>query len=168
MGPPGGGRNDITGRLTRHMNVICMDETDETMVKIFSTITDWHFAKGFDPSFGRVGKMVVQATMDIYKLAILKFLPTPAKSHYVFNLHDFARMIRGVLLVPNTVLKNEKKLQRLWVHELFRVFYDRMTDDADRWVKLWQCLRLMIEFYLNLIRVVRANVATATGNCFPI
>ncbi len=136
MGPPGGGRNEITGRLTRHMNVICMDSfTDDTMIKIFSTITDWHFAKGFDPSFARVGKMVVQATMEIYKLAILKFLPTPAKSHYVFNLRDFARVIRGVLLVPNTVLKNEKKLQRLWVHEVFRVFCDRMTDDADRLVE---------------------------------
>ena len=133
MGPPGGGRNDITGRLTRHMNVICMDSfTDDTMVKIFSTITDWHFSKGFDASFGRIGKMVVQATMEIYKLAILKFLPTPAKSHYVFNLRDFARVIRGVLLVPNTALKSDKKLYRLWVHEIFRVFCDRMTDDEDR------------------------------------
>ena len=133
MGPPGGGRNDITGRFTRHMNLVCMDAfSDDTMVKIFSTITDWHFAKGFDATFSRIGRLVVQATMEIYKLAILVFLPTPAKSHYVFNLRDFSRVIRGILLVPNTVLKSDKKLYRLWVHEVFRVFYDRMTDDADR------------------------------------
>ena len=70
--------------------------------------------------------------MEIYKLTIIEFLPTPAKSHYLFNLRDFSRVIRGILLVPNSVLKSDKKLYRLWVHEVFRVFYDRMTDDADR------------------------------------
>ena len=133
MGPPGGGRNDITGRFTRHMNVIAMDSfSDDTMIKIFTTITDWHFSKGFDASFSRAGKILVQATMDIYKQTIANFLPTPSKSHYVFNLRDFARVIRGVLLAPSVVMKEEKKLHRLWVHEIYRVFYDRLIDEADR------------------------------------
>lgn len=133
MGPPGGGRNDITGRFTRHMNILAMDSfNDDTMMKIFTTITDWHFSKGFDASFGRIGRMIVQATMDIYKKTIDIFLPTPAKSHYIFNLRDFARVIRGVLLCPPKVFKDEKKLYRLWVHEIYRVFYDRLIDDDDR------------------------------------
>lgn len=58
MGPPGGGRNDITGRFTRHMNIISIDEFDDaTMTRIFSSITDWHFAKGFEGSFVRNGKV---------------------------------------------------------------------------------------------------------------
>lgn len=133
MGPPGGGRNDITGRFVRHCNVISMDTfSDETMTKIFTAIVDWHFSKGFDSFFNRLGKILVQATMDIYKQAIIKFLPTPSKSHYIFNLRDFARVIRGVLLVPSSVMKDDKKLQRLWVHEIYRVFYDRLIDDDDR------------------------------------
>jgi dynein heavy chain, axonemal len=134
MGPPGGGRNDITGRLVRHLNVISMDTfSDDTMIKIFSTIVDWHFAKpGFESFFIRAGKMIVAATMEVYKQTIEKFLPTPMKSHYIFNLRDFSRVIRGVLLVPAIVLKEEKKLYRLWVHEMYRVFYDRLIDDNDR------------------------------------
>lgn len=45
---------------------------------------------------------MVQATMAVYKDAMDSFLPTPSKSHYIFNLRDYARVIRGVLLAPHT------------------------------------------------------------------
>ena len=58
MGPPGGGRNHITGRFTRHLNVISIESFDDTaMTKIFSALADWHFSKGFDAIFGRLGKV---------------------------------------------------------------------------------------------------------------
>ena len=58
MGPPGGGRNDITGRFTRHLQVISIDEFDDnTMTRIFTNISDWHFGKGFEPAFLRLGKV---------------------------------------------------------------------------------------------------------------
>ncbi|XP_048348807.1 dynein axonemal heavy chain 3 [Sphaerodactylus townsendi] len=135
MGPPGGGRNDITGRFTRHLNIVSISAfDDETLTKIFASIVDWHFGKGFDVSFLRLGKMMVQATMNIYKLAVENFLPTPSKSHYVFNLRDFSRVIRGVLLCPHTHLQDGDKLIRLWIHEVYRVFYDRLIDSEDRQV----------------------------------
>ncbi|XP_008419893.1 dynein heavy chain 3, axonemal isoform X1 [Poecilia reticulata] len=133
MGPPGGGKNDITGRFTRHMNIISIDcFDDETLTKIFSSISDWHFSKGFDGSFIRLGKMMVQATMNLYKATIDSFLPTPSKSHYIFNLRDFSRVIRGVLLAPPTHMEDGDKLIRLWIHEVYRVFYDRLIDNADK------------------------------------
>ncbi|XP_053190892.1 dynein axonemal heavy chain 3 [Scomber japonicus] len=133
MGPPGGGKNDITGRFTRHLNVILIDSfDDETLTKIFSSITDWHFSKGFDASFYRLGKIMVQATMAVYKDTVDSFLPTPSKSHYIFNLRDFARVIRGVLLAPHTHMQDGDKLIRLWIHEVYRVFCDRLIDNEDK------------------------------------
>ena len=65
MGPAGGGRNDITGQLTCHMNVITMDSfSDDTMNKIFTSIVDSHFTKGFENFFLRAGKIIIQATME--------------------------------------------------------------------------------------------------------
>lgn len=72
---------------------------------------------------------MVQATLQVYKTAIRTFLPTPAKSHYVFNLRDFSRVIKGVRLVPAAQMTEAEKLMRLWVHEvrieLVRQFINR-------------------------------------------
>ncbi|XP_042293782.1 dynein axonemal heavy chain 3 [Sceloporus undulatus] len=148
MGPPGGGRNDITGRFTRHLNIVSISAfDDEVLTKIFASIVDWHFSKGFEASFLRLGKMLVQATMNIYKQAVENFLPTPSKSHYVFNLRDFSRVIRGVLLCPHTHLQDGEKLIRLWIHEVYRVFYDRLIDAQDR------------EVFFNMVK-------ETTSDCF--
>ncbi len=133
MGPPGGGRNHITPRFLRHFNCIGIESFDETtMQRIFGSIMDWHFSRGFDPSISKYGRVIVSATAAIYKEAAEKLLPTPAKSHYLFNLRDFARVIRGVMMTPAPNMKEGDKLIRLWVHEVYRVFYDRLTDDKDR------------------------------------
>ncbi|XP_041362756.1 dynein heavy chain 3, axonemal-like isoform X2 [Gigantopelta aegis] len=156
MGPPGGGRNDISGRFSRHLNIVSIDEfDDDTMTRIFTTITDWHFSKGFESSFPRNGKLLVAATMGVYKEAIVNFLPTPTKSHYVFNLRDFSRVIRGVLLVPPTHMLEPEKLMRLWIHEVYRVFYDRLTDEQDR-VTFCRIVREMCQnhFKQNLDKIL--------------
>lgn len=39
MGPPGGGRNDVTPRFMRHFNLIGIPPfNDDTMIKIFTTL----------------------------------------------------------------------------------------------------------------------------------
>ena len=74
MGPPGGGRTEISQRLIRHTNVISIDEFDEaTMSRIFTSISDWHFEKGgYDSVFLKLGKVPIFMLL-IYFCPVWKF-----------------------------------------------------------------------------------------------
>ncbi|XP_072306337.1 dynein axonemal heavy chain 12 [Eucyclogobius newberryi] len=134
MGPPGGGRNAVTSRFLRHFNIFSINSfSDDTMVHIFSNIVSFYLKNNeFSSEYFTIGNQIVTATMEVYKAAMENLLPTPAKSHYTFNLRDFSRVIQGCLLLKKQSLKSRQTMIRLFVHEVFRVYYDRLVDDSDR------------------------------------
>lgn len=39
-------------------------------------------------------QIILSSTLEIYNKAVKNFLPSPSRSHYVFNLRDFARVVQ--------------------------------------------------------------------------
>ncbi|XP_043277906.1 dynein axonemal heavy chain 7-like [Venturia canescens] len=139
MGPPLSGGKDVTQRFKRHFFTLTIAEfEDKVMITIFSKIVLWHLdTRGFSKEFDPCIDQVVLATLDVYKSSLRNLLPTPEKSHYLFNLRDFSRVIQGVLLSVPESMPTLASMKRLWVHEILRVFSDRLADEADvNWLVL--------------------------------
>ena len=76
-------------------------------------------------------KEVVDASIDVFLFAQQNLRPTPAKSHYLFNLRDVSRIVAGIQMMKTFDHSSKKKLVRLWVHECGRVISDRLNDESD-------------------------------------
>jgi dynein heavy chain len=69
-------------------------------------------------------------------------LPTPAKSHYTFNLRDLSKVFQGVLSLKVNNCPDVKTFLRVWCHENQRVFQDRLIDNEDKdQFQRWVCQR---------------------------
>jgi dynein heavy chain len=134
MGPPGGGRNHLTPRFLRHLNLLCfVDFDDATLVRIFTSIADWSMrVNKFSADVAKLTTGIVNGTLEMYRAAMKDLLPTPSKSHYTFNLRDFSRVVAGISMSKPTSNFVPETMIRLWCHENLRVFGDRLTDDKDR------------------------------------
>ncbi|XP_072845880.2 dynein axonemal heavy chain 1 isoform X2 [Pogona vitticeps] len=144
MGPPGGGRNAVTPRLTRHFNYLSFTEMEDSSKKmIFSTILgSWMAGKLGEicyrdpvpgcPEMEDLNEPLVGATIQVYSTITSQLLPTPAKSHYTFNLRDLSKVFQGMLMAEPSKIEDKLQLLRLWYHESCRVFRDRLVNDEDR------------------------------------
>ncbi|XP_076295130.1 dynein heavy chain 2, axonemal kl-2 [Lasioglossum baleicum] len=132
MGPPGGGRSSITNRLLTKFNVINMTfPVEKQIVRIYGTMLNQHLAD-FHTEVKGISNEVTLATIELYDHVIQTMLPTPAKMHYLFNLRDISKVFQGLLRSHIDYQYSKHTFLRLWVHEAFRVFSDRLIDEKDR------------------------------------
>ncbi|XP_053577059.1 dynein axonemal heavy chain 1 [Bombina bombina] len=131
MGPPGGGRNPVSPRLTRHFNYLSFTEMDDSSKsRIFSCILGSWMAGA--PAVQRLTEQLVDSTIKVYNTITSQLLPTPAKSHYTFNLRDLSKVFQGMLMAEPAKMEDKYQLLKLWYHESCRIFQDRLVNEEDR------------------------------------
>ncbi|KAF8058456.1 DNAH6 [Scenedesmus sp. PABB004] len=144
-GPPGSGRHEMSGRLTRHMLTLAVPPPSEVgLRRICTAVLGGFLDAHFTPDVrSRLLRPLVEATVELYGAASAALLPTPSRSHYLFSFRDVAA---GVLSIrpaqcggcPTAVLT------RLWAHEVQRVFGDRLVCRDDRDWLAGQQQRLLV------------------------
>ena len=103
------------------------------MKGIFGAILRWLFRVcEFSAECAALEGEIVDASLQIYKQIQDDLKPTPAKSHYTFNLRDFSKIICGITAVTKKEVDQPDRLMRLWAHETVRVLGDRLINDEDR------------------------------------
>ncbi|XP_030382586.1 dynein heavy chain 2, axonemal, partial [Scaptodrosophila lebanonensis] len=132
MGPPGGGRQIISPRTQSRFVLINLTfPTQDTIVRIFGTMIKQKLAN-FTNEVREMWLLITQSTIALYSATIIKMLPTPNKSHYLFNLRDISKVFQGLLRATPEILTKKNFFLRLWIHESFRIFSDRLVDDLDQ------------------------------------
>ncbi|KAK9875370.1 hypothetical protein WA026_007765 [Henosepilachna vigintioctopunctata] len=169
MGLVGGSRQEIYARLLRHFSIISINEfSEESMSKIYVNILHLGWKNNGFPSDSIVTvNQIVNASLVIYKDAIEYLRPTPSKSHYVFNLRDFSRLILGCAMLRRESVTEEigrKIYARLWVHEVMRIFYDRLIEQEDKdW--LFERMKIMVrDFFRDTFENTFDNLPRSSTN----
>ncbi|KAJ8737210.1 hypothetical protein PYW07_000481 [Mythimna separata] len=130
--PPGGGRNPLSGRFVRHFAMFYIAApSSKAMKRIFKAILLGHM-EDFVTEVSALGGPIVNAAVEVYNKICSELLPTPAKSHYVFNLRDLSKCMQGVLQADAAYMRLPKSMLRLFYHECLRVFHDRLINIEDK------------------------------------
>ncbi|KAJ4457121.1 putative Dynein heavy chain 2; axonemal [Paratrimastix pyriformis] len=132
MGPPGGGRTSISPRLFNRFNVLTVPFPSEREVKrIFRAMIEDRLNE-FEEDIRLLTDPLTACTLEAFKHIIDKFRPTPDRSHYLFNMRDLAKVFQGIRLAQRETIDSKEAMIRLWVHECYRVFHDRLISPEDR------------------------------------
>ncbi|XP_026822724.1 dynein heavy chain 2, axonemal-like, partial [Rhopalosiphum maidis] len=122
----------ISNRMLNRFSVVNIPSPKENDIyKIYNSILNQHL-NDFDETVSEIGNGLTSMTISLYKHLVISMTPTPSKIHYLFNLKDVSKVFQGLLL-SNVKYQNFKvPMLRLWCHEVFRVFYDRLVDTSDQ------------------------------------
>ena len=94
------------------------------------SLTQGHLAS-FLPEVNRLSDAIVGATLGLHKDVAESFLPTAIKFHYQWNLRELTAVFGGLMLSNSEYYNTPMHIGRLWLHECYRVYGDRLTNEAD-------------------------------------
>ncbi|GFH10191.1 dynein-1, subspecies f, partial [Haematococcus lacustris] len=157
MAPPGGGRNHFSQRVGACFSTINVTSPNDSQLKrIFGTILNSKLAD-FDDEVKPLADPITSATIAIYRAVSRELLPTPSKSHYLFNTRDLAKVIQGMMQATKTYYNSRDELLQLWCHEACRIIADRMWDANDKeWLRKQLDEKLLSSFSTSYSQVFEA------------
>eukprot|EP01084_Bolivina_argentea_P009096 17033_1 len=128
----------VNQRLMAHFACfsLCTPSRDQ-LVTIYRSILDGHLSN-FSAQIAEDNKImgecksITNATIDLLETMSKspKFKPSSTKFHYSFTMRDVSNVFQGLVISkPGTLTHIE--FIRLWVHEVTRVFGDRLIDQND-------------------------------------
>ncbi|GAX82307.1 hypothetical protein CEUSTIGMA_g9736.t1 [Chlamydomonas eustigma] len=166
MGPPGGGRNSVTNRFMRHFHVLYTAEFDDaSKTTIFTALVEWWFSRcKYQDHLIEMKSPLVAASIALYGTVMRELLPTPAKTHYIFNLRDLSKVFQGMQAAGESV-DSVETMSRLWAHECLRVFHDRLTEDVDReWIGRLIKEKMEEAFHVKAIKVLSRLIEASSAS----
>lgn len=79
---------------------------DAQLKRIFGSLLNFKLVD-FDDIMKPLGDQISQGSVEVYRAVAKELLPTPAKSHYLFNTRDLAKIIQGVMQATKSFYDNQ-------------------------------------------------------------
>ena len=84
-----------TNVLPHILMCVCLSTQESQIKRIFGTLINQKL-QDFEEELKPIGNTVTDATIEMYNAITARFLPTPTKIHYLFNLRDISRVIVNI------------------------------------------------------------------------
>lgn len=128
-------------RLCRNFNCIYMGSPkQEFLQRLFEGYLNEYFLTGgdFAKEVKELCNGIISGTLEVFR-RVKEFLkPIPRKFYYNFSMKDIKAVFQGLLLAKNNtlIMSSREEFIHLWIHEVYRVFYDGLNEESDRiWLK---------------------------------
>ena len=115
---------------------------EQSVNDIYGVILKLFFSPKNYPEITTFAQGLTKLTTELLGRVKTKFVPTPIKFHYNYNMRDLSRTFQGIFQSASSDgLKNSKtryKLEQdeyliyLWKHEVDRVMSDKLRDEGDK------------------------------------
>merc|ERR1712130_857951 len=120
----------VNQRLMAHFATFsCSTPSRDQLVTIYKSILDGHLQQFSNQDIIAESLNVTNATIDLLETMSKspKFKPSSTKFHYSFTMRDVSNVFQGLLCCKPSTLSHIEFI-RLWMHESYRVFGDRLID----------------------------------------
>jgi len=110
----------------------CLMPGPDDLTTIYDNILCGHLKLGgFDKNIQALAEPLVQCAIKLHTEVLHKFLPSAVRFVYSWNMRELANVFQGLCLAEADGYLKPIDLGRLWLHESYRVFSDRMVSEED-------------------------------------
>ena len=110
--------------------IACTTPDDSQLYSIYASMLE-SFNEACHERLGELLDSLTNATVSLYKKVTEKFLASATKVVYSWNMRELTNVFLGITRASSTTLKSPLEIYRLWVHECYRTFGDRMVEETD-------------------------------------
>lgn len=107
--------------------------------KLFEAfLNEFFLVNSFAEGVKNLNNGLVSASLELYRRVNEHLKAVPRKFFYHFSLKEIIQVFIGLLGSKHNPLaqNNRETIIRLWSHEVFRVYLDRLSDESDKkWLK---------------------------------
>eukprot|EP00501_MAST-03F_sp_TOSAG23-6_P000341 GSMAST32.ASY1.ANO1.348.1 assembled CDS len=130
---PKAGSFFVNPRLQRHFAIIATELPAESdLMSIYGQILDISLTENnVNNDVRSMGNVILGALFKLVKSVQVRFLASAVKFHYNFSMREISSVVEGLCLATPKHISSPASFVRLYLHECYRVFSDRMIDEYD-------------------------------------